>query len=45
MIRAEKQIEQCAFGPVSVVCDQQNYLELAPLSDETREELLLDLRP
>lgn len=41
----EKQVEQFAFGPVSVVCDQQNYLEVAPLSDETRQELLVDLRP
>ena len=41
----EKQIEQFAFGPVSVLCDQPNYLEVASFSDETREELLTDLRP
>jgi hypothetical protein len=41
----EKQIEQFAFGPVSVLCDQPNYLEVSSLSDETREELLTDLRP
>ncbi|PHX70377.1 MAG: hypothetical protein CK521_07415 [Acidimicrobium sp.] len=41
----EKQIEQFAFGPVSVLCDQPNYLEVAPFSDETRDELLTDLRP
>ena len=41
----EKQIEQFAFGPVSVLCDQPNYREVAPFSDETRDELLTDLRP
>ena len=41
----EKQIEQFAFGPVSVLCDQPNYLEVSSFSDETREELLTDLRP
>ncbi len=41
----EKQIEQFAFGPVSVLCDLQNYLEVASFSDETRDELLTDLRP
>ena len=45
MIRAEKQIEQFAFGSVSVLCDQPNDLEVAPFSDETRDELLTDLRP
>lgn len=41
----EKQIEQFAFGSVSVLCDQPNYLEVASFSDETRDELLTDLRP
>ena len=41
----EKQIEQFAFGPVSVLCDQPNYREVAPFSDDTRDELLTDLRP
>jgi hypothetical protein len=45
MIRAEKQTEQFVFGPAAVFCDQPNYLEVAPFSDETRDELLTDLRP
>jgi len=28
-----------------VLCDLQNYLEVASFSDKTRDELLTDLRP
>ena len=40
-----EQVEVFASGPVTVVCDQPNYLETAALSDANREELLTDLRP
>ena len=40
-----EQIEQFAFGPVSVVCDQPNYLQMADLLEATKTELLTDLRP
>jgi len=41
----EEQVEQFAFGPVSVLCDQPNYREVSSFSDETRVKLLTDLRP
>ena len=40
-----EQVEQFAFGPVSVVCDQPNYLQMADLLESTKTELLTDLRP
>ena len=40
-----EQVEQFAFGPVSVVCDQPQYLKVAELSSVTKDELLTDLRP
>ncbi len=40
-----EQVEQFAFGPVSVVCDQPNYLQMADLLEATKTELLTDLRP
>ncbi|MFY8238098.1 MAG: DUF3501 family protein [Ilumatobacteraceae bacterium] len=39
-----EQVEQFAFGPVSVVCDQPNYLQMADLLEATKTELLTDLR-
>ena len=41
----QEQVEQFAFGPVSVVCDQPNYLQMADLLESTKTELLTDLRP
>ena len=41
----QEQVEQFAFGPVSVVCDQPNYLQLADLLESTKTELLTDRRP
>jgi hypothetical protein len=40
-----EQVEQFSFGPVSVVCDQPNYLQMADLLEATKTELLTDLRP
>jgi len=40
-----QQVETFADGAVSVVCAQPNYLRSAELSDNTRTELLTDLRP
>lgn len=40
-----EQVEQFAFGPVAVVCDQPNYLQMADLVESTKTELLTDLRP
>ena len=40
-----EQIETFRNGPVSVVCNQPNYLEAAALTDSTKAELLADLLP
>jgi hypothetical protein len=41
----DRQIERFAAGPVTVVIDHPAYTHEQLLSDETREELLTDLRP
>lgn len=38
-------VDTFASGPVRVVCDLSSYLEVAQLSETTKQELLNDLRP
>lgn len=40
-----EQVETFASGPVNLVCELPNYLEVAALTDTTKSELLGDLRP